>query len=247
MAIWSILASPLLMSNDLRDLRSSSRSVLLNQQLIAIDQDPMGRAGKRIALRDGGALQVWARRLTPADPSVAAPSFALVFFNAHPKRSLQLAVSLGELKSALMKLDVDLNIAAAAGANLHYSLVEAFENKPLGHFSLQTRLRATIAPNDVLVVTAHASSGAVEELHAEFGDDSHEKELAARRDPEQIEAERVQWGEPQELQKSSGYGSLLGLFYLAIIFGLGLLFRGPLMRIMHALYWFTARKVASKL
>ena len=246
MAIWAILASPLLMSNDLRDLRTSSRSVLLNQQLIAIDQDPLGRAGKRVALRDGGALQIWARRLTPADPNVAAPSFALVFFNAHPKRALHLVTTLSELKPALLKVDVDLS-AAATGANEHYSLVEAFENKPLGHFSLQTRLRSSIAPSDVLVVIAHASSGAAEELHAEFADDSHEKDLAAHRDPEQVEAERVQWGEPQDREVSSGYGSLLGVFYLAVVLLLMFLFRGPLMRFVHALYWFTARKVASKL
>lgn len=49
MAIWSILAAPLLMSVDLRNIRPESKALLQNRGAIAINQDPLGIQGKRIA------------------------------------------------------------------------------------------------------------------------------------------------------------------------------------------------------
>lgn len=48
MAIWSILAAPLLMSNDLRELRHEFKEILLNRHIIAVDQDPLGIQGRRV-------------------------------------------------------------------------------------------------------------------------------------------------------------------------------------------------------
>jgi len=49
MALWCIMASPLIMSNDLRTLNPHSQSLLLNARAIAINQDRLGVQGKRIA------------------------------------------------------------------------------------------------------------------------------------------------------------------------------------------------------
>ena len=49
MALWSIMASPLIMSVDLRTIKSYSRSLLLNRRAIAINQDRLGIQGRRIA------------------------------------------------------------------------------------------------------------------------------------------------------------------------------------------------------
>ena len=38
MAIWSILAAPLIMGNDLRTVSDSARAILLNSEAIAVDQ-----------------------------------------------------------------------------------------------------------------------------------------------------------------------------------------------------------------
>ena len=45
MAIWSILAGPLIMGNDLTQLVASHIPILLNPEAIAVNQDPMGVAG----------------------------------------------------------------------------------------------------------------------------------------------------------------------------------------------------------
>jgi hypothetical protein len=48
MAIWSILAAPLLMSVNLRSIRDESKALLLNKQAISINQDPLGIQGRRV-------------------------------------------------------------------------------------------------------------------------------------------------------------------------------------------------------
>jgi len=48
MAIWAILAAPLLASVDLRTIRPASKALLQNKAAIAINQDPLGIQGRRI-------------------------------------------------------------------------------------------------------------------------------------------------------------------------------------------------------
>jgi Alpha galactosidase A len=48
MAIWAILAAPLLMSVDLRTMRPEYKAILQNRGVIAVDQDPLGIQGRRI-------------------------------------------------------------------------------------------------------------------------------------------------------------------------------------------------------
>ena len=48
MGMWAIMASPLLMSVDLRAIRPESKALLLNKGVIAINQDPLGVQGIRV-------------------------------------------------------------------------------------------------------------------------------------------------------------------------------------------------------
>lgn len=49
MALWAIMAAPLLMSNDLRAICPRSKELLQNRYIIDINQDPMGKQGYRTA------------------------------------------------------------------------------------------------------------------------------------------------------------------------------------------------------
>jgi alpha-N-acetylgalactosaminidase len=46
--MWAIMASPLLMSVDLRTIRPEFKAILLNTEIIAVNQDPMGVQGRRV-------------------------------------------------------------------------------------------------------------------------------------------------------------------------------------------------------
>lgn len=48
MALWAIMAAPLIMSNDLRKLDNGARAILQNKVAIAINQDSMGIQGRRL-------------------------------------------------------------------------------------------------------------------------------------------------------------------------------------------------------
>ena len=46
--MWSIWSAPLLMSNDLRDIKPEFKAILQNKAVIAINQDKHGKFGKRV-------------------------------------------------------------------------------------------------------------------------------------------------------------------------------------------------------
>jgi hypothetical protein len=48
LSIWSIWSSPLIMSNDLRDMPPGHKEILLNKYVIAVDQDPLGIMGRMV-------------------------------------------------------------------------------------------------------------------------------------------------------------------------------------------------------
>lgn len=48
MAIWAILAAPLLMSVDLRNIRPEFKAILQNERVIRVNQDHLGIQGRRL-------------------------------------------------------------------------------------------------------------------------------------------------------------------------------------------------------
>lgn len=48
MSLWAIFASPLMMSADLRNISDEAATILLNKNVIAINQDPLGKQGYRV-------------------------------------------------------------------------------------------------------------------------------------------------------------------------------------------------------
>jgi alpha-galactosidase len=71
MTLWAMLAAPLLAGNNLTAMTPEVAAILMNKQVIAIDQDPLGKQGERILQE--GPIQVWSRPL--ADGSVAVAIF----------------------------------------------------------------------------------------------------------------------------------------------------------------------------
>ena len=46
MAMWAMWSSPLFMSNDLRDLKPEHKQLLQNKDVIAVNQDKLGKMAK---------------------------------------------------------------------------------------------------------------------------------------------------------------------------------------------------------
>jgi alpha-galactosidase len=60
-SLWALLAAPLIAGNDLRNMRPEIREILTNKEVIAVNQDALGREGERVA--KNGDLEVWAKQL----------------------------------------------------------------------------------------------------------------------------------------------------------------------------------------
>lgn len=61
LSLWSLLAAPLLIGNDLSHLDAFTRNLLTNDEVIAINQDSLGRAARRVTQQ--GDWQVWVKEL----------------------------------------------------------------------------------------------------------------------------------------------------------------------------------------
>ncbi len=71
-SFWAMLAAPLIAGNDVRSMSADTKEILENKEVIAINQDPLGRQGRRISKQ--GDLEVWSRPL-------ADGSRAVILFN----------------------------------------------------------------------------------------------------------------------------------------------------------------------
>ncbi|MGY0036722.1 hypothetical protein [Pedobacter sp. NJ-S-72] len=69
MSLWSIMAAPLLASNDLRHMNARTKDILLNADVIAINQDGLGKQGARL-IRDD-VWNVFIKPLQNGDIAVA--------------------------------------------------------------------------------------------------------------------------------------------------------------------------------
>lgn len=72
-SLWCLMASPLIAGNDLRNMSSSTREILTNLEVIAVDQDPLGIQGHII--RKDGRVSIW------ADKKLFDGSQAVLIFN----------------------------------------------------------------------------------------------------------------------------------------------------------------------
>jgi alpha-galactosidase len=60
-SLWAMMAAPLIAGNDIANMDESTRSILLNREVIAVDQDPLGQQGHRVS-KDGNS-EVWVKPL----------------------------------------------------------------------------------------------------------------------------------------------------------------------------------------
>ena len=60
-SMWAIMAAPLIAGNDLRNMSSETLEILTNEEVIAVNQDPLGIQGTRV--RDDGDLEVWYKKM----------------------------------------------------------------------------------------------------------------------------------------------------------------------------------------
>jgi len=97
-SLWAMLAAPLMAGNDIVSMGEKTKAILLNREIIAIDQDPLGKQAARVA--KNGPLEVWARPLADGgravlflnrgtEPASISIEWTVLGYPAHLKASVR--------------------------------------------------------------------------------------------------------------------------------------------------------------
>ncbi len=81
-SMWAMLAAPLLAGNDLPNMKPEIKAILTNRDVIAIDQDKLGRQGTRVY--SDGEVDVWSRQLAGGAMAVAVLNAGSDRVASHP-------------------------------------------------------------------------------------------------------------------------------------------------------------------
>jgi alpha-galactosidase len=70
-ALWCIIAAPLMAGNDVRHMTPETQALLTDREVIAIDQDALGRQGFRAQAEPARHFEIWTRELSDGAWAVA--------------------------------------------------------------------------------------------------------------------------------------------------------------------------------
>jgi alpha-galactosidase len=124
--LWALLAAPLIAGNDLRDMRPEIHDILTNKEVIAVDQDALGREGERVW--KNGDLEVWAKQLRDG-------SRAIILLNRGTAQQ--------EIAASWEDLGYPSNVSA--------SVRDLWQHKDMGKFT--GKFSALVAAHSVVMIT----------------------------------------------------------------------------------------------
>jgi alpha-galactosidase len=81
-SMWAMLAAPLLAGNDLPNMTPEVRAILTNRDVIAIDQDRLGREATHVYSE--GEVDVWTRQLSGGAMAIAILNAGSDRYSTHP-------------------------------------------------------------------------------------------------------------------------------------------------------------------
>jgi alpha-galactosidase len=122
-SLWSLLAAPLVFGGDMTKLDEFTLSLLENDEVIEVNQDPLGRQASRVA--QAGKLEVWAKEMEDGSKAVG-------LFNR------------GEVEAEVTARWSDLSIRG------RHAVRDLWRQKDLGAFEGEFKLR--VAPHGVVLV-----------------------------------------------------------------------------------------------
>ena len=88
MSLWSLLSSPLLACCDIRNMDQDTKRILTNKEVIAINQDKLGKQARRIHKEN--EKEIWAKELANGD-------WAVGFLNRNDKNTAEMSLELSKI------------------------------------------------------------------------------------------------------------------------------------------------------
>jgi alpha-galactosidase len=125
-SLWALLAAPLIAGNDLQHMRPEIHDILTNKEVIAVNQDALGREGERVV--KNGDLEVWSKQLKDG-------SRAVILLNR------------GASEQQITANWEDIGYPSSVSASVR----DLWQHKDLGKFT--GKFSATVASHGVVMVT----------------------------------------------------------------------------------------------
>lgn len=133
--MWSMLASPLIMGNDLRTVGNETLKILTNKEIISVNQDMLGIQGFRLSNEHN--IEIWVKPLSNNEWAI---SFVNMNENAY---KLEFNWRKHEISDSFTKSKIDF-------VNENYQIKDLINHKLIGNTT--EILDFTIEPHDVLLV-----------------------------------------------------------------------------------------------
>jgi alpha-galactosidase len=130
-SMWCLLAAPLMIGCDIRNMDPETRRILTNPEVIAIDQDSLGKQGNRVART--GSTDVWRKPLADGGVAIAL-------------------LNRGEQEATITARWKDLKVKAGTSLKLR----DVWAHRDLGVF--QDHFEAKVAPHATLLLRGTSST-----------------------------------------------------------------------------------------
>jgi len=134
-SMWAMLAAPLMSGNDVRKMSAETRQILINKDVIAVDQDPLGVPAFPAVSENG--IEIWARPLSNEN-------WAICFLNRSDlPKTIDFDWKNRYIDDALSSRQIDARKTT-------YGVRDLWTKKNMG--TTDAPLRAVVPPHDVLLL-----------------------------------------------------------------------------------------------
>ncbi|MDD5673059.1 MAG: T9SS type A sorting domain-containing protein [Chitinivibrionales bacterium] len=150
-SLWCMMAAPLIVGNDIRNMDDSTKAILTNQEVTAVDQDTLGGVtklgviqGRRVISANGN--EVWVKQLKDTNNA----DYAILFFNRSNNSATRISISTAQIAS----------VGGGMAAGKSYYMRDLWGKKDLGAWIAGDSLTtpAPVPPNDVFMVRLSAAA-----------------------------------------------------------------------------------------
>jgi len=136
MALWSVLAAPLIMSNDLRTIRPEFVEILQNPDVIKINQDPLGHQARRVVHDKKKNIDIFVKQVMPVYHGAKSAAVAIMFRGTATPAKVSL------------RPGADLGLQHSGG----YTTTDVFTGENLGSVLPDHQMDLMVNPNGVRLI-----------------------------------------------------------------------------------------------
>jgi len=148
-SLWSIINAPLIAGNDLRSMSPEIKEILTNTEVIAINQDPLGRQARRVWTSRSASVAASRLQQDADKPSDAPPPDGTEIWSK-PMKDGSRSVLLLNRGASEAEITVPW-ILLGYPEHLSATVRDLWSHKDLGKFT--TKFSAKVPSHDVVVVT----------------------------------------------------------------------------------------------